>query len=344
MKKIYTFIAATLIAATIANATVRTVNNNGLGGAQYTDIPAAITASSNNDTIYVSGSSSNYSNFTINKRLTIIGPGSHIGGNTQNTQGVFVQNIYIDSTAINQSSTNIKIMGIRFAYIDISHGRNVIIERCEFYSASTNTSDCNGTYFRGCSFDRFQNNAQATNNPMEFSNCVYRYADYLTPNTIVNHSIIIGQSYSIYWRSNGTVFTNSIFYNTNFNGGAHTACVFTNNLVYNITQTAFTLPLSGSTGSNNQAAVDPLFISTIPTNGISNWNDIFNYNWRLATTSPGDNAASDGTDLGVYGGILAINQIGLLPAIPQVNEINIGNAAVPQNGTLNVTFKARKQN
>jgi hypothetical protein len=24
--------------------------------------------------------------------------------------------------------------------------------------------------------------------------------------------------------------------------------------------------------------------------------------------------------------------------------INIGNAAVPQNGTLNVTFKARKQN
>jgi len=344
MKKIYSLIALIFMINALTIATVRTVSNNGLGGAQYTDVTAAINASSNGDTIYISGSATTYSNFTINKRLTIIGPGRNIGGNTQNTQSVYIQNIYIDSAAINQSASNIKIMGIGFGYIDISRGKNVTIERCEFYSGSTNTNDCNGVFFRGCVFDRFQNHYQAVNASMEFSNCIYRFADYLTPNTIVNHSIIIGQGYSTGWRSNGTVFTNSIFYNTNFNAGAHSGCVFTNNLVYNITQTAFTLPLAGSTGSNNQAAVDPQFLSVIPTNGISNWDDIFNYNWRLAVTSPGHNAASDGADLGVYGGGLAMNQMGLLPAIPQVNEINIGNAAVPQNGTLNVTFKARKQN
>jgi hypothetical protein len=226
--------------------------------------------------------------------------------------------------------------------LNINHGRNITVERCDFYQISEQTSTCNGLFVRGCGFDRLLNQYQATNNPIEISNCVYKYADNLTPNTIVNHCVIIGKGYNTNWKAAGTVFTNSIFYNTNFNAGNNTGCVFTNNLVYNITVTAFTLPLSGSTGSNNSAALDPLFIGG--TTGDPGWNNIFDYNWRLPLTSPGHNTASDGADLGVYGGVLAVNQMGLIPAIPQVNEINIGNAAVPQNGTLNVTFKARKQN
>ena len=343
MKKIFTILGAVLLLNTISNATVRTVNNNGLGGAQYSDIAAAIAASSNNDTIYISGSASNYAAFTINKRLTLIGPGSHIGGNTQNTQQAYISGtITIDSAANNQSAMNIKLIGLRFDNINLYHAKNFTLERCDGYQIYCYTATVNGINFRGCAFDRFYNNASATNASIEISNCVYKYADNLTPNTLVNHCIIIGHSYSSGWEATGTVFTNSIFYNTNFSAGNNSACIFTNNMVFNINIAPFTLPLAGSTGSNNQAAVDPLFVN--PTSGDPNWSDIFNYNWRLQSTSTGHNAGSDGADLGVYGGTFAINQIGLIPAIPQVNEININNAAVPQNGTLNLNFKARKQN
>jgi len=344
MKKIYTLIAATLLAATTINATVRTVSGNGLGGAQFTNITAAIAASSNNDTIYVSGSSTAYADFTVNKRLIIIAPGRNIGGATQNTQGVFVQNIYIDSTAINQSSTNVKLIGFGFGNIYISHGRNITIERCAGYQIQEQTNDCSGISIRGCNFDRFNNHYQATNNSIEISNSAYFYANVLTPNTIINHCIILGQSYSTSWTASGTIFTNNIFYNTNFSSGTNNGCVFTNNLTFGITIASFALPLPGSTGSNNQNQIDPLFVSTNIQTVSWYWDEIDNYNWRLQTTSPGHNAASDGADLGIYGGGLAMNQMGIIPAIPQVNEINIGNAAVPQNGTLNLNFKARKQN
>jgi hypothetical protein len=343
MKKIFTIACVAFLLSLNIKATVRTVNNNGLGGAQYSDIAAAITASSNNDTIYISGSATNYPSFTINKRLTLIGPGSHIGGNTQNTQQAYINGaITIDSTANNNSVMNIKLMGLRFDYLNINHGKNITIERCDGYQISAQNADVNSIFIRGCAFERIINFYYSTNTAIEISNTIFKYTQYLTPNTLVNHCIILGDSYNTSNGGNGTVFTNSIFYNTNFNNGAFTGCVFTNNLVYNVNIAPFTLPLAGCTGNNNQAAVDPLFVNA--TTGDPSWTDIFAYNWRLQSTSTGHNAASDGADLGVYGGTFAINQIGLLPTIPQVNEININNAAVPQNGTLNLNFKARKEN
>jgi hypothetical protein len=167
----------------------------------------------------------------------------------------------------------------------------------------------------------------------------------LTPNSIVNQCVILCQN--LYTNSShaqvGTIFTNNIWYNTNFNPANFPNCVFTNNITYNITSAAISMP-----SANNQIQVNPLFVGTnIPTaaygynNGFSNAGG---YNYRLQTSSPGHNAATDGTDLGIYGGGYPMNATGVVPAIPQVSQMIINNAAVPQNGTLNVTFKARKQN
>jgi len=52
-----------------------TVSNNPNAVAQYTDIPPAIAAASPGDTIYVGGSPNSYSNFTIDRKLVIIGAG-----------------------------------------------------------------------------------------------------------------------------------------------------------------------------------------------------------------------------------------------------------------------------
>src|SRR5690348_8515351 len=56
-------------------ATVITVDNNANSPGQYSSLQSAINAASAGDTLYVSGSTSSYGNFTLNKRLTLIGTG-----------------------------------------------------------------------------------------------------------------------------------------------------------------------------------------------------------------------------------------------------------------------------
>lgn len=74
MKKI--ILALFLSCSLLANATVRTVNNNPGGLAQFSDLQSAINASANNDTIYLHGSVNNYGSGEVaDKKLTIIGPG-----------------------------------------------------------------------------------------------------------------------------------------------------------------------------------------------------------------------------------------------------------------------------
>src|SRR5688572_6960344 len=54
---------------------VRTVSNNPTRPAQYTTFSAAQTASAVGDTIYVYGSPFTYPDFTVTKRLVLIGAG-----------------------------------------------------------------------------------------------------------------------------------------------------------------------------------------------------------------------------------------------------------------------------
>jgi hypothetical protein len=74
MKKM--FLVMSLAVCVNSFATIRTVSNNPNTLAQFNTIQAAIDASSSGDTVYVQGSPTQYSGFTIqDKRLTIIGPG-----------------------------------------------------------------------------------------------------------------------------------------------------------------------------------------------------------------------------------------------------------------------------
>src|SRR5689334_2190928 len=58
-----------------AFASVRTVSNNPTRPAQYTTFAAAQTASAAGDTIYIYGSPFTYPDFTVTKRLVLIGAG-----------------------------------------------------------------------------------------------------------------------------------------------------------------------------------------------------------------------------------------------------------------------------
>lgn len=72
-----TFIFSLLVCSALSTqATIRTVNNNPAGLAQYNDIQSAVDASATGDTVYVHGSVSTYGNVNItDKKIALIGPG-----------------------------------------------------------------------------------------------------------------------------------------------------------------------------------------------------------------------------------------------------------------------------
>ncbi|MDW8332413.1 MAG: hypothetical protein RMK43_12225, partial [Cyclobacteriaceae bacterium] len=117
----------------------------------------------------------------------------------------------------------------------------------------------------------------------------------------------------------------------------------------NIFEATYTSTGGGSnTGSGNLTGTNPLFVN-VPNN------DTYNatYNYRLQSGSPGRNYATDGTDVGIYGGSYPFPSGGApgsgfdtspMPPIPQVTSVNIQNATIPPNGTLNVQVQGRVNN
>jgi hypothetical protein len=78
MRKISSaFLFMMILGFNSTNAAVLTVNNSPNNPGQYAQIDPAIAAANVGDTIYVQGSSANYSNATITKSLTIIGAGTY---------------------------------------------------------------------------------------------------------------------------------------------------------------------------------------------------------------------------------------------------------------------------
>ncbi len=67
------------------------------------------------------------------------------------------------------------------------------------------------------------------------------------------------------------------------------------------------------------------------------------YDFSLQATSPGKNAGTDGTDIGIYGGAKPFVDMTGSPAIPQMKSIQILNPVIPAGDSLRVIIKANKQ-
>ena len=130
------------------------------------------------------------------------------------------------------------------------------------------------------------------------------------------------------------VIGNNILYGAEPTGT--TNCSFTKNISY----LATALPPAGNLGSGNLNSTNPVFVSYPPSGG----GFAYTYDFHLQPSSPGKNAGTDGTDIGIYGGMLPYN-VGANPHFPQMMELTLpSGSSVPAGGTLNVHFKAKKQN
>ena len=132
------------------------------------------------------------------------------------------------------------------------------------------------------------------------------------------------------------IIENNIFYGAEPQGG--TGCVFNNNITYMCINN--TIPGSGNLGSGNLVNMDPQFVNYPVAGGAFS----YSYDFHLKSSSPGKNAGTGGTDIGIYGGIMPY-EVGANPHFPQMMEISLPNgSSVPAGGVLDVFFKAKKLN
>ncbi|MBS1559418.1 MAG: hypothetical protein JST69_11905 [Bacteroidetes bacterium] len=349
---IFTFL---LFASLVAQATIRTVSNDINKPAQYPDIPPAVAAASAGDTIYVNGTQYTYSDITINKRLVLIGAGYNVPNQFNLISAI--NNIYFFKDAgINDGSgsvitgfkvggsiamgsgslgiTNIKIFRNQITYITMGGCTNWTIYN-NLFNAYVNGQNSSSSIL-------IQNNIFTAGSVTNFNQ----------PSVIIDHNLFINttglQTLQFVIITNN-IFTSSsstaVWYNV-------TQCTFNNNMSVSSTISTYTPTNSflanNNTGGSNQVGVNPAFVNDADFN---NYNNTFNY--RLTSGSPGHNAATDASDIGIYGGSYPFPSGGApgsgydtspLPPIPQVNSVNIQNASVLPGQQLQVNVTATVNN
>lgn len=348
-KLLIAFAAFLLGSAQFTFATIRTVSNNYNSPGMYTDIQPAINASANGDTIYIHASSTQYGNsYTINKQLTIFGAGYNGKPYQFSNLNVYVYQIILGKNGTISTASGTKIEGLKIEYFSVNVDTifNVVLERNYFttgiYTSNSGNLGANSNWvisnnlFSGQLIASSRNNIIANN----FINTITSEGANLFDNNI----IMGNYGTTPFGTMVNTVFNNNIVYNYNATAVAlinanQTGNTFSNNITVNFTSQ---MPGANNTGLNNIPNTNPDYVLNF-----ASWlgfDSIPSYNWNLQPASPGHNAGTDGTDIGVYGGPFPFANLYGLTQLPQIPLMNIINSTVPLNGNLNVNVEGIKQN
>ncbi len=362
-----------------ANATVRTVNNNPAGLAQFNDLQSAMNASSNGDTIYLHGSVSSYGNGEfIDKRLTIIGPGMSpdrngpivtakvnfiqvANVNTGNSNGsAFIGIEFTNELRIsNNGSGNVgypvdgvKVIRNKFTNSNLLlltgngygslHLQNLFVEG-NYFQNSVVASGSTSYLFTNCTFI---NNVFARSNGFggsisNMNNCT---------NVIFDHNLFYGDqangnrlfdNYGAGMTFKNNVFVNVITSNTHPNGSVSIFNnYFQNNITYNCSNNSPWTVGTNLNGGGNIVNQDPqLGAQTAINNG--DYNPLLDFS---ISAGPANNAGTDGKDLGVlFDETSTMNwAYGRNSRLPYIYSMNVLNTTVPAGGVLNIQLNARK--
>jgi hypothetical protein len=325
-------LAFMLFGAVIAKATIYTVNNSSTSPGQYTNVAAAVSAASNGDTIYISGSSVNYGSFTINKRLTVIGTGH----NPQKQAPLYslVDNITI-------SSNGVRIMGLNAYHFD-DGGSNIdsiyISRNFIRYRIIVDNSNPDHWYIEGNVFEYSGENITFCST----CNITFMYISNNVFNGQLKELNYNGNNGNIYvsnniFLRNGDMFTGSNYYLYIYNNifyratpsSSSTSCTWAGNCSYQCANNTFP---SGTNFTN----INPRLID-FPNGGAY---FSYSHNYRLQDTSQLVNAGTDGRDVGISGGS-GYFEINGIPNIPQIRSFSItSNTTIPSGGSLNISFKS----
>jgi hypothetical protein len=369
MKKIFLF--AAILSSYSATATIHNVNNNVNSPGSFTNLQTAIDNAVQGDTIYVAGSATSYGAITLNKSLKIFGAGI----NNPNGLNTTVGTIAMGRTNVTTGANGSKLSGLICGSITITGSfsggtiatnlmTDITIERCSSTGITINTGsnpidysnflirNCylaagsgNNIYFAGSSVNSIYNNFRIENNVID-NGIIFRVQNTsvdvnvvtFSNNVCINKTTASSFFFPVSYPYPGPTFNNNIFYGVWPEGCIN--CTFSNNLTYFCNEDELIDAANpGSIGSGNIIGQNPNFVNYPALGGPFN----FSHDYNLQTSSPGKNAGTDGTDLGIYGGASPM-AIGVNPAIPQMQNVTFplgGSVGVGTN--LNVNFNSYKQ-
>jgi hypothetical protein len=348
-----------LVIANSALAVVRTVSNDPNNPAQFNTIQAALNASNHGDTIYVNGTQFVYPDFQINRRVVLIGAGYKVSNQLNLITSVSRVYLFRDNGVNDASGTvimgfhitcQLSLAGGSLSVNNIRITRNYLGGSCNpglFITGGCSNWTLYNNIFVGASLDASLTNFIIQNNIFTGGGI----SGTNQSSVIIDHNLFQGSGLS---NIRFATITNNIFVRTSGNciDGNVQSNTFNNNLsiLSTVGPTAPTNSFLGgpNTGAGNFVGVDPLFESVA---NFDNYNASNNY--RLRSTSTVRNAATDGTDLGIYGGSYPFPSGGVpgggydtspLPPIPQITAVNVLNSSLQPGAQLQVNVQAKINN
>ncbi|MBK9628087.1 MAG: hypothetical protein IPO56_10405 [Flavobacteriales bacterium] len=318
-------------ASTCLRATVLTVSNEPGYPAQHNNIADAIAAASPGDTLLITGSAATYGTAILDKPLTLIGAGYNIAGAKTQLNGVFFAD----------GSSGSKIIAMNAGQIYVDYGNSIgdiLIERVQGSVAYFNGYPLDGLIIKNSFIGSINMSGNWTNVLITNNLITGQITSSSSPSVVISNNIFSNDgSYALQSLSHA-VISNNIFYGSapSFDGNGVANCAFNNNISYGSPDDD--LPPTGSNvGAGNQVGVDPLFVNVPDFQGLAS------YDYHLQPGSPGINAGTDGTDIGIYGGSAPL--VGVLDGvarIPLVTTFNLLNTSIGEGGSLNVQVQGTK--
>ncbi len=328
---------------------------------QYNSLNSALNASNVGDTIYLTPSPISYGDASITHAVTILGGGYNNPATHDNLTSI-VGNLNLNNTSNNSVFSGLQIANVVFAFFG-SQSNNITISLCNITGICSITGS--GTIVQNCIIADLRIDWVAANSVYasamigQMSNIAVRN-NFITgnvsgvallSNNYFYHNIIEGHINTI---TNCTFNDNIFFYSDLANSAASSFLVFNNNGVYGPTATNDLAYMSAGTniGSNNVSSTSP----SIFNNNVSSaqtYSGLLNSDWQVANGALEQGTATDGTDMGIYGGNFPFPYYQGFPTnqnftgttqLPQMVYMNIPNPSVGLNQPLlNVEFKARQQ-
>lgn len=358
MKTLKITLLCCLFAITANAQNIITIDNSPQSTTPLQTLQEALDAALSGDIIYIQPTATSYGSGIIDKPITIVGR-SHSEANRVSRAGV-----------ITVRSSNVIIKGIDFVNLTTNQAGLITqppytglrVYECEVDGVSlgsgTATMYIDDVEIQGCIISGFTQRADAQNILIGNNIIKSNFTMYDPTTVVIANNIFRSGSGSIQLQNVSTTAT-AIFFNNMFKTNSSTDQTitlnsgdfnFSNCLTYNYGAGSLTFnTASGATFLENNSLLntDPLFadVDTSVTTSLAGASNTYNPIARmddltLQAGSPALTGGGNGGEIGLFNSGFNYNYIGNPRDVPTLDIINY-DAAVPKDGFINVTIKAK---
>lgn len=330
------------ICSSAANAqTSIAVNHNG-DDKFYSTLDSAVVNSATGDVINIPGGAFSLNGtLVINKEIHLIGVGHHPDSTAATGRTLLNGSISIQNGASNGSISGILLNGnIEIGRTDVADVvTNFTIERCNFRTLNFNK---NGSQNNGCTNFIIKENIinSGVNGNYSYNNTFFNNAIPSTVSSFNRGNVFKNNIISDIRDVSASIIENNIIFNCY--SPWYPACysVFVDNCSISNNMTLYSI-YNDSQNNNLSSNIVISKISDIFINPTCLNPNSTNPDFRILPTSPTNNKGTDGTDVGLYGGVFPWKD-GSLPSNPHIQKCTIS-GKTDNSGKLqvNITVKAQ---